>query len=225
LARVYAMGFPWFLLRGKWILVGHEAWAKDLLVAYLVLHASRDGHVYIEAHRSWRTDLLGILSEKIVGDAVLENIFLVDHIRLDRIGDARLLVYIEPAKTPYIRERINVVVSTTPGSGVKRYYGWRKALLKRVGEREFLLVTSDRRYRITLSPDYIGYAKPPQGVYGEALKLLRRGIVEYGSLTTRDAIDIIAYNLGVKRDQARKILGYLVEKGYIAIRKGELLVY
>ncbi|RLG83134.1 MAG: hypothetical protein DRO40_05605 [Thermoprotei archaeon] len=219
------MRFPWFLLRGKWIISGHEAWARDLLVSYLSLLASADGRVYIEAHRPWRTDLIELLSSKIVKKTIIDNIFVVDNIRLDHIEYARLLIYIDPIKTPFITKKLNVIVSTYPTSKVKKYFGWRKAILKRAGERDFIMSIEGKRIRITLSPDYIGYSSPPQGIYGEALNLLRKGIVEYGFLSTRDALDIISYNLGIKREQARKILAYLVEKGYITIKKREVLVY
>lgn len=219
------MKFPWFFLRGKWIISSHEAWARDLLVSYLSLLASIEGHVYIEAHRTWRVELIHLLSSKIVKNADINNIFIVDRIGPSHIGYARLLIYIDPIKTPYIVKKINVIVSTHPSSRVKKYFGWKKAVLKRAGERDFVVFIEEKRIRITLSPNYIGYSSPPQGVYAEALNLLRKSVVEYGFLSTRDALDIISYNLGIKREHARKILAYLVEKGYVVIKKKEVVVY
>lgn len=219
------MKFPWFFLHGKWIISSHEAWARDLLVSYLSLLASIEGHVYIEAHRPWRAELIHLLSSRIVKNANINNIFIVDSIRPGHMGYARLLIYIDPMKAPYIVEKVNVIVSTHPLSRVKKYFGWRKAVLKRAGERDFIVFIEEKRIRITLSPNYIGYSSHLQGVYAEALNLLRKSVVEYGFLSTRDALDIISYNLGINREYARKILAYLVEKGYVVIKKREVLVY
>ncbi len=216
--------FPWLLLKGKWILEGHEAWARDLLVGYLSLIASRKGQVYVWSSRLYRAEILEKLAN-LVKRPILNNILFLDKYPKDIPEDVVLTLYIEPLKTPFIKDYRNIIVSTYPRSRVKKYRGWRKAVLRRLEGNDFILYTETGGARLTISVSYIGYANPPTGLYGEALKLLRRGIVDYGSLTTRDALDILCYNLGLKRDEARKVIAYLVSKRFIDIKKGELIVY
>ncbi len=218
------MRFPYSLLRGKWIVEAHESWAKDLLAIYLALHASRNGRVLVKSFHTINPGIIDGLSG-IVKDCILDNIVFLEKSFSTNIVDAVLYIYVDPYKPFLPSHEGNIVLFVKPRLGYKKLYGWKKIILKRIEGYEFLLKTSSIVQRVVISPRYIGYSQGPSGILGRALSLLREGVVEYGVLSVRDAIDIIAYNIGVKRDKARWILGELARKKYVEIRKGEVIVY
>lgn len=55
-----------------------------------------------------------------------------------------------------------------------------------------------------------------------ALELLKKSMLEYGELTTKDALFLISRELGVEKEEARRVLSRLVARRYIAIRRGKL---
>jgi len=217
--------FPWSLLQGKWVISGHDSWSKQLLALYLSLLASREGIVYLVTYQPIRIELIDELKDVVEKIGYNEdNIIVVHRRRLEKIDNARLIIFYEIPYTPKI-DFSNIIIFTTPGSGVRKYRDWTRITLKKVDEKEYLLKTPEGYLRLTISTKYIGLSKPLTGIYLEALNLLRKSIVEYGSLTIRDAIEILAYNLGLKKHKARELLGYLVKKGYVKIENKELIVY
>ena len=78
--------------------------------------------------------------------------------------------------------------------------------------------------RVRITPYGVDEAPPPPGE--RRLRAVRDALldamVEYGSLTVRDAVNIIMAREGVDRARAREILGELAERGLIRVRKGLL---
>jgi len=227
------MRFPWDLLKGCWIILSHSCNAKQLLAAYFSLLLSKYKKVYLIKDKSFRDELLTVLSKNnVVKEAVLENIFLIqlDTKILQRnslIGNnsgnnVHILLY-EPPFVPSFCSKNCIVLKTPPLK--KRIKFCKTASLTHICGQEYLLKSEFSKVRIVISPKYIGVARELNGKAAKALDLLRRSIVDYGELTTRDAIEILAYNLGVKKDEARKILGLLVEKGYVKVDKKHIIVY
>ena len=54
----------------------------------------------------------------------------------------------------------------------------------------------------------------------EALEIITRYEAEFGTLTVRDAVNAISLELGVSRDDARRILGMLKFLGLVDVRRG-----
>ena len=221
------MKFPWSMLKGCWVIVGHDANAKQLLAAYFALLVSRDHKVFVIQGKPLKEHLFEITSKNIVKNAVLDNIIILDY----KDGTTRVLcddiekhiIFYEPPILPKCRG--NCIVLTTPPLKRKLAEPWMKATLHKIYGHEYLLRSSSGSLRIVITPEFIGLSKAPSGILGEALNLLRSAIIDYGSITVRDAIDIIAYNLGMKRSEARNILGLLVERKYVAIDKNNVIVY
>ncbi len=223
------MKFPWTFLKGTWILIGHEAWARDIISIYLALLASINKTVYIASTRSWRTELLDILKENIVNDARLENIYVIESAESWSAGPEEYVILIDPSTLPGPREVCNALASTShegaKAASVKRLYPWRKAYLKRLHGREFAIKVREVSLRVTISLNYVGLSQPIEGAYREALRMLRQGTVDYGALSIKDALDIISYGMKIKRSSARDILSELVKRGYITISNGRLIVH
>ncbi len=223
------MKFPWTFLKGRWVLIGHEAWARDIISVYLALLASINRRVYIASTRSWRIELLEILKGNVVNNARLENIYVIEGARSWSAGPGEYLILIDPSSLPNPREVYNALASTSPEgakeASVKRLYPWRKAYLKRLYGSEFSIRVRDTSLRVTISLSYVGLSQPIEGAYREALRMLRQGIVDYGALSIKDALDIISYGMNVKRSNAREILSELIKRGYITISDGRLIVH
>ncbi|RLG59387.1 hypothetical protein DRN86_04335 [Candidatus Geothermarchaeota archaeon] len=188
--------------------------------------SSRYGHVLISLFKPAKiSEILYLFSETIPYND--ENIDVNEgsiNIKVDP-QKYKLVIYYEPPRIPKSVSR-NVIVTTTPGEiRVGKIFGWKKAFLKRIEGYDFILSIGSMKFGLVIKPGYIGLKKGVSGIYKKALTLLRKGVVEYGFLSTRDAVDIISYNLNVKRDEARKILSYLARKGYVKVVKGEVLVY
>ncbi len=224
--------FPQSFLKGKWIIEAHEAWAKELLFVYIALEGSRNRKVVLHSFRPWHVELLNNMS-KLIKDANLNNIVLSEKVyeECPKNEDKILYEFLDPnnellaSLVKHLRYCRNVIVYVTPPIKLK-LYNWSKARLKRVYGKEFLLITSrGSRLRLVIDVNYIGVVESPQGILGRALNILRKGIVEYGELTLRDAIDLISYNLGISRNEARKILGLLIQKKYVEKQKKNLIIY
>lgn len=227
------MRFPWDLLRGCWIILSYSCNAKQLLAAYFSLLLSKHKKVYLIKDKSFRNELLVLLSKNnVVKEAVLENIFLIQldtkilqHNSLIRSGgddNVHVLLY-EPPFIPSFCSKNCIVLKTPPLK--KKIKFCRTASLTHVCDQEYLLKSGFSKVRIVISPKYIGVSRELNGKTAKALDLLRRSIVDYGELTIKDAIEILAYNLGIKKDEARKILGLLVEKEYVKVDKKHIIVY
>lgn len=223
------MKFPWTFLKGRWILIGHEAWARDIISIYLALLASINKRVYITSTRSWRTELLDILKENIVNKARLENIYIIESTEAWNTGPEEYVILIDPATLPDPCEVCNSLASMSPegakAASVKRLYSWRKAYLKRLYGSEFAIKVGNSSLRITISLSYIGLSQPIEGACREALRMLRQGTVDYGALSIKDALDIISYGMKIKRSNARDILSELIKRGYVTISNGHLIVH
>ncbi|MCS7128008.1 MAG: hypothetical protein N3E36_01890 [Sulfolobales archaeon] len=222
------MKFPWTFLKGKWILIGHEAWARDIISIYLALLASINKKVYIASSRSWRVELLDILKENVVNKAELGNIYIVEGIEAWNTGPEEYVILIDPSILPSPHEVYNAFVSISPeganAASVKHLYSWRKAYLKRLHGSEFTIKVRNTSLRITINLNYIGLSQPIEGTYREALRMLRQGTVDYGVLSIKDALDIITYGMKIKRSNARNILSELIKRGYVTISNGHLIV-
>lgn len=211
-------------MKGCWLVVGHEASAKQLLAVYLALLSSRKQRTLIIQGTMLRNDLFGLVKNNIVRDAILDNIVITNFDEQNETSiQAGLKIFYEPPRLPYCKG--NCIVFSTPPLRIKPHSPWRKVVIKKMHGHEYLLKTSNSFTRIIISPEYIGVSKEPTGILGRALNLLRNAVIDYGSLTLRDAIDILAYNLGIKRSDARNLLGLLVEKKYVVIDKNNIIVY
>lgn len=228
------MKFPWSFLRRKWIILGHEASAKQLLASYFALLASGKRKVVFTTCQPFRWELIECVKECITASCNPSSILFDSSCNIDRLSsivdtvalseDLTIIIY-EPPKIPRINHSTNVVAFMTPPLRESIRPFWQKALLKKAYKNEYILSASSVKLRIVISPSYIGLAHGPTGILGEILNLLRRSIVDYGSLTIGDAIDVISYNLGIKKSRARELLGELIERKYVTVENGYIIAY
>ena len=64
---------------------------------------------------------------------------------------------------------------------------------------------------------------PLEAREAKLVEILRNALQEYGTLSQRDAIDIISAELGLKRGEARRLLLELVRKGVLIIEEGYIV--
>jgi len=108
---------------------------------------------------------------------------------------------------------------------LRKMLRFRIAYLKHAYGREYLLTYLNETIRICIEPTGIRLSlQTPRGILGKALNALRDSIMEYGTITTKDAIYVLMGSLKIDKRYARKILQELVNKKYIKIEGGYILL-
>lgn len=205
------------LTTGKWVLISHYMWAKIILVLELASRISRREPVLIIDQGNLLTPerLAQLL---IRGDQ--EKIMITDkNIAPQGINN---LIILEPPVFPWKLHTRNILVTTTPGSGLKIPKYYRKAYLKKIHEDLYQLTMGNESFRIVIRNGRIQEKVAPPGRLGEAYEILKEAMLEYGELTAKDATIILEKEMDITRDEARKILSDLLLKKYIRIVHGKI---
>lgn len=211
------MRFLEHLTRGRWILISHYMWAKIILALELASRISRREPVVIIDQRNLFTpERLAQL--RIRGDQ--EKIIITNkNIAPHGINN---LIILEPPVFPWKLYTRNILVTTTPGSGLKIPRNYRRAYLKKIHENLYQLVVGNESFRIVIGSGRIQEKPAPPGSLGKAYNVLREAMLEYGELTVRDAIIILEKEMDITRSEARKILSDLLLKKYIKVVHGKI---
>lgn len=96
--------------------------------------------------------------------------------------------------------------------------------MMRVSGRVFELSSPLFTIRLVVSPSGVRPASAPGRLYEKALRVLREALIDYGELRVRDAVDVLSHELGVGRRDARRVLAVLVDKGYIRVESGYIII-
>lgn len=158
---------------------------------------------------------------------IRSDIVVSNNIQINPPGNYRL-IYIEPSIFPWKISNKNVLVTLTPGNyrfRIPKYYS--KIYLNKISEDVFTLQLPNtmEKYRFRILNNKVEYVEKPIGIYGKAYVIIRDAVIEYGELSIRDAVNIIVKELGVTKDNARKILSKLVVDKYIRVENGFISIY
>ncbi len=198
------------LLRGRWVLVSHYMNPKLILIHAVVQKVN--GQILIVDPHNYYASLLGRL-----GEEPRENTIIVDKYIAGGYGH---VILVEPGEIPWIRE-YNALATLTPNTGIRVPRIYKKAWIKKAGDTyQLMLGGEEARFKISRGGiiDYGGLSEAEE----KALEILRNAMIEYGELTTHDAAVLLSAELGLQRQEARRIMSRLVEKKYLSIRKGYL---
>ena len=66
------------------------------------------------------------------------------------------------------------------------------------------------------------YRSRSENLVWKAKNLLIDSMMDYGEITTKDALIILSARLGMTKEEARKLLSMLVERGEVRIKKGRI---
>ncbi|MCC6053346.1 MAG: hypothetical protein LM569_04025 [Desulfurococcaceae archaeon] len=102
--------------------------------------------------------------------------------------------------------------------------GFTRLHVKRATTGEYLLVAPSRGIyaRFTIRGNELVFTEHPFGIYSRALDTIKNAMATYGELTIRDSIRVLVHELGVEKAYARRIIEWLVSRGYIRIVKGKI---
>lgn len=199
------------LLSDKWIIECHEAWVKIAVTIHLAKLLAGENQVLTVI------DNPGILHR--AAQYLPENIVVTTH----PVQGSKHAVIIDPRTIPhaYILPA-NTVVLATPGTIRRKPRDWLRARIKRVADNEYI-VEGDINERIHLGRNLeIKPVESPPGIKGEALEILRNAVIDYGEITVKDAVIILAHELGIDKAEARKIVLDLARKRYVRIEHGHV---
>ncbi len=100
----------------------------------------------------------------------------------------------------------------------------KRARLEQVG-KEYILTYNYKRTRLKITEKGIEIvSSAPPGVLGRALSELMKAIAEYGPLKRSDAVYVLVGSLGIDKRYAQALIAKLVEKKYIKIEYGYIIV-
>ncbi len=100
----------------------------------------------------------------------------------------------------------------------------RRARLEQVG-KEYILIYGYKRTRLRITDKGVEVVSSiPSGILGRALSELLKAIAEYGPLKRSDAVYVLVGSLGIDKRYAQTLLAKLVEKKYIKIEYGYIIV-
>ncbi len=114
--------------------------------------------------------------------------------------------------------------TTTKLGELHRILYARRARLEQVGG-EYILTYGYKRIRLKITEKGIEVvSSTPPGILGRALSELMKALTEYGPLRRSDAVYVLMGSLGVDRRYAQAILAKLVEKKYVKIESGYIII-
>ncbi|QOR94388.1 hypothetical protein IMZ38_07265 [Thermosphaera chiliense] len=175
-------------------------------------------------------------SDKPVGLVDEKNIIL-PYIPLEDVESGKVLtgpvqgagriIIVEPDRIPFLGGLVeNVIVFTTPGSGLRVPRVFEKAYISKAGdEYVYLNKKSFLKIRFKILGDRLVVIEKPFGILGEGLEALKNAMLTYGELSVKDAVFILTKQLGVGKNEARRILSQLVLRKYVKIVKGKVNLY
>lgn len=157
---------------------------------------------------------------------------LLDKIRLvEKIDEVcseivDVLIVLLP-RNPYIVKKCrarNVIVLSRSLKPLDKL-GFTRFYLKKLqgnGEIEVRYYDKGSRFRISISSEKPLVYTKPIGVLGRVYDVLEEALSSYGEISVRDALLILSRELGISRDQARRLLIKLSRRGYIRVVKGKI---
>lgn len=114
--------------------------------------------------------------------------------------------------------------TTTKLGDLHRILHARRARLEQVG-KEYILTYNYRKTRLRISEKGIEIISTmPSGILGRSLSELMKAIAEYGPLRRNDAVYVLVGSLGIDKRYAQALLAKLVEKKYIKIEHGYIII-
>lgn len=132
-----------------------------------------------------------------------------------------ILVLIDPPE-PIANTPCPTIVLATRGMRVKAR-GFTRAIAKEIQSNlyELQVINSGwnirlRREGLTLSPVDMN------PLHETALRLLTEAMSNFGEITARDAVNILVVNMGLSKNEARRVLVELASRKYISLRKGKI---
>lgn len=207
------------LLAGRKALLSHYLSAKLRLVVHFAgNHPSERVVIFDEGGLLAKTGLIDSLSSRVLVSSNLSVIPPQDY------G----LIYLEPSMAPPRLDNRDVLITLAPRSyKFKLPRGFDKLYLRRVEDYVYMLTLGStmERYRLRITARGVELLERPVGLYGRAYELVRSAIMEYGELSVRDAVGLIARELGVSAEQARRILSKLVSDKYVRVSRGLVAIY
>jgi len=201
---------------------------KELIRGYKILlsHYINPKLVIITNIARYKRDYLLIIDEK----QLLSKTRLIDYIP-DKIllanktiegVDVDSIIYIEPTSFPWRENRANVLVTLTPGNynyKPPRYY--EKIYLTRINENlyELRFKKTMEKYRFRIKGLKLLFIERPSGLTGKAYDIITHAMIEYGELTIKDTIRLLVSELGIDKEEAKRILSKLLTEKYIRVEK------
>lgn len=206
------------IFNNRKVLISHYLIPKLKLVAYLLNNILSETIIFDENNYLIKTGIIDNISENII---VTSN-------KLTNPPVEYRLVYIEPSTFPYKARNRSILVTLTPGSyrfRIPRYYG--RIYLVRASDNTYIIRVMEtmEKYRFRIDNNDIVFINKPEGIYSTVYEIIRNAIIEYGELTTRDAVNLITKELSVSRENARKLIAKLVVDRYIRVEKGFINLY
>jgi hypothetical protein len=166
-----------------------------------------------------------------------EKNIILNHIPLDDVesgkvitglaqGAARVII-VEPDRIPFLGGSVeNIIVFTTPRPGLRIPRVFEKTYIVKAGdEYVYFNKKSFLKIRFRILGDKLVVIEKPPGMLGEGLEALKNAMLTYGELTVKDAVFILAKELGVGKNEARRILSQLVLRKYVRVVKGKVNLY
>ncbi|WP_448577562.1 hypothetical protein [Thermosphaera sp.] len=141
--------------------------------------------------------------------------------------DVGRIIIVEPDRIPFLGGRVeNVIVFTTPGSRLRIPRFFEKIYITKAGdEYVYFNRKSFLKTRFKILGDKLVVIEKPFGMLGQGLEALKNAMLSYGELTVKDAVFILTKQLGIGKNEARKILSQLVLRKYVKIVKGKVNLY
>ena len=124
----------------------------------------------------------------------------------------------------------NILLSTLFAAGVPlrapHRYGLARLQARQIDANTFVLKLRVAGQYLTTTVRVSGIeleelrSPPLEAREVELVEALRTALQEYGTLSQRDAVDIISAELGIKRAEARRLLLELIRKGVLVVEEG-----
>ncbi len=207
------------LVNGKKAIISHYLNPKMILIVKLAnkLRRKNEKIIIVDPRNIIQTRYAHLLLD----DIILTN-------KPPRETKVNTLFIIEPEYlNPYKIMAENIILTLTPGNyrfKVPREY--EKIILVKTQDTYMLYFKdTNEKYRFKIVNNQIKTIIKPPGIIGEAYDLLKKSMIEYGEITVKDATIILVKELGISKEEARKILSKLILEKYIRVIHGKINIY
>ncbi len=203
-----------FILKDSCLIVSPYAWVQAVLACYVArrLALEKGSCTVYDPRRLVHPDLAsrawGDVEDRVVYARSLE----------EALAGPMPRVALEP-DVECVEELLPRIATSHEVGRLRRFFR-RTVRVKRISGSLFLLTDGLREVRAEITPNGVTAPREPEGLEGEALQVLREAFREYGALTMKDAVLIIAGKLGLKKGEARMVLLDLARSGLVTIRDG-----
>ncbi len=199
-------------------------------IAIKLVKFRQESIILIDNSGSYRIDILDNIAKRYRTEDALANIHIIDKCILSDQYGGKLSIIIfdinEHCINALRKLSSRILFATCAKIGnLRKLLRFRVAYLKHAYGKEYILMYSNESVRIRIEPAGIYPAlQKPKGILGKALAVLKDGIMEYGPLTTKDALYVLVGNLKIDKKYARRILQELVNRKYVRIEGGYILL-